>query len=304
MVGLKVLDWGMAIAAWLGRSVRRPVSILFYPLVDYSLLSLALVAVLVLLESFNGLAQYSVEQLLWCLPAFIALFLAGAYASVWSKARLSEYVFIALALLVSVAVSFGVELLFGTGTLRENIVKAVLFLGLSASFVFSVRIFPRIIRDLIGPNFALKGGSANRKHERVLVYGAGVRCRQYLESVGRQRSGANSALQQVIGLIDDEKNLRKRYVQGYQVLGGGDELPECLSEQKVDKIVLACSLTEQALKDLLESCTRERVSLSVYKIHEHQAYARLSQKIEVSVVSDGLRSVTKTDRQPNVLVAE
>lgn len=277
MVRHKVLNRCRHVTAWIKLVAQRVPPSLEYFLLDYILISISLLVVHLLLEPFGGLTRTGyplMDHILWCWPTMVSLFLSGSYRSVWSRARLSEFVFVGLGLLVSVSTSFGVGLLLGADFLREHIIRALLFFGLASVFVLGTRILSKVLSGYVGFSTTFLKRRTTKKEEKVLIYGAGIRCRQYLERLAYAKSRGGRIKQEIVGLIDDEKNLRKRYVQGYQVLGNSAELPKCLLVNQIDKIVLTCSLSQDALGDLVQVCARQRVSLSVFNTKEHQAYSR------------------------------
>lgn len=281
---VELWDSGRLIVQGLRRPPGRALPMIAYPLIDFVSLGLSLATVLLLTGSFSTWPEY--KQLLmfahplWCASAFFALVIFGAYNRVWSRARVVEYLSLAIALLLSSAFSLSIEIVLLDVGFRGGLVKTLLFFCISTILVVGVRILPRAVYDLMWLRLG-QGRGPQGEQERVLIYGAGVGYKQYLESIG-----ASGISQQIVGLIDDERNLRKRYICGYQVLGCGDELVECLSRYQVDRLVLTCAMPQKAVEAVLKHCRESDVDFFIFKAYEQQLYCSLRQQVEIEVLSE------------------
>lgn len=282
---IELWDSGRLVVQGLRRPPGRALPMIAYPLVDFVFLAIALAVVLALTASFSDWPQFNLLLItfhpLWCAPAFFALVLCGAYNRVWSRARVAEYVSITLALAASCILSIGAEIVFFDVGLRSGLVKGLLFFCVSAIFVVGVRILPRAVYDIMWLRHGQGRGPKGQRQERVLIYGAGVGYKQYLDSLG-----ADGVSQRIVGLIDDEPNLRKRYICGYQVLGCGDELAECLFRYQIDRLVLTCAVSKKKAEALLNNCKDRNVDFFIFKSYEKRLYCSLSQRVEMEVLSE------------------
>jgi FlaA1/EpsC-like NDP-sugar epimerase len=188
------------------------------------------------------------------------------YARVWSRARTADFVFLAMTLWGTSAVSFGVELLSPGHAKHRLVLKAILFASFATLTVLGLRSVPRAIRDLM----ALR---ADRKLEgvksatKLLIYGAGARCQLFLRSYKTDIAFRLAPIE-VVGLLDDDRNLRKRMVYGFQVLGQGHELAKILTQQRVDKLLITCTLPERALKELIELARARGFAIAEWSVQE------------------------------------
>lgn len=264
-------DSGLLIIEGFKRPSKPVIAVVLYPFLDFVALTVSLLAVIYLTitpETRPMLRQFFFIQLSqWCVIPFVAIALSGAYSRVWSRARVSEYVFLAFALAGSYALAFGINLVeMGQHANRALVVHAILFATMSGSLILALRAAPRAIRDLLEVSIARPKANVDGG-ERILIYGAGLSCRLYLK---KQFFEARERLhpRQIVGLIDDDPNLRKRIVHGYRVLGNGAEIPPLLVEQKAQKIVIACALSDEKRENLIRVCKAAHVKLTWWEVHE------------------------------------
>ena len=78
--------------------------------------------------------------------------------------------------------------------------------------------------------------------EKALAYGGGLRFRALLREMA-QRSGSNERV--IVGIIDDDINLRGRIIAGYKVLGVSDELPALVRAYRADALVITCEVDDE-----------------------------------------------------------
>jgi FlaA1/EpsC-like NDP-sugar epimerase len=94
-------------------------------------------------------------------------------------------------------------------------------------------------------------GSAPER-ANVLVYGAGSLCTLFLRD--RAVSGAwDPRTRQIVGLLDEDRNLHGRVVFGYKVLGGADRLRDACREHRVEELVITDPPPADVLKHLLSA---------------------------------------------------
>jgi FlaA1/EpsC-like NDP-sugar epimerase len=103
-----------------------------------------------------------------------------------------------------------------------------------------------LTRILDRPAFA----ESTRAH-RVLVYGAG----DTAGSLIRELTLDSTAGRQVIGVVDDGPNRKRRFAHNRSVLGNAAEVHEILDWHHVDEVILATEeQDESTLGRLLDSC--------------------------------------------------
>lgn len=233
-------DSGTLIIEGLRRPTRPTLAVVLCPLLDLMFLGSSLFFSLWLALPFPSVSDLKLLFLesisLWVGCPYLAMVFSKSYSRVWSRARVSEFVALAAALLLGVAVSMGITALVFQPPLRLLLTTTILYSALSGALICGLRALPRAIRDLM--EFA--AGGQEHSQGGVLVYGAGLSCSLYLKNQYERmmQSGQHLTL---VGLVDDDVNLRKRVVHGYRVLGCSEEIPALVDRYQITKIVLACT---------------------------------------------------------------
>ena len=201
----------------------------------------------------------------YVVPVFIMLALARVYTRVWSRALLREFVLIAVAVLAGVLLACGIGILTGihtTGWVRV----AFLYLLLSQMLTISLRLASETVRESIA---VLERWTLLDRPEttRLLVCGGGERCRLFLRE-GRTQTGRNTRV--VVGVLDDDINLRGRLVMGYLVLGTFDELPALVVRHRIGAVIITACLPDKR-RDVLAALARQAgVPLLEWSFVEHK----------------------------------
>ncbi|MCB0310976.1 MAG: hypothetical protein KDD42_07065 [Bdellovibrionales bacterium] len=168
-----------------------------------------------------------------------------------------------LALVGAVAVSLGISLIAGSVLLRGGLLTALLYFGSSAALVLGIRALPRTVQDLMTLIDAPQGVPARK----LLVYGAGAKALLFLRRLSLMERDPNQDIQ-VIGIVDDDRNLRGRYIYGYRVIGTAIELPEIAVKQQVDELIIACDLPKARLQEILEIGKQLKIVVSSWRIEQ------------------------------------
>ena len=105
---------------------------------------------------------------------------------------------------------------------------------------------------------------------RVLVCGGGDRFRLFWRE-RRSQTGTNTRV--VVGVLDDDINLRGRLVMGHPVLGTFDELPALVVRHQVGLVVLTANLPS-ARREFLVALARQAGVLLVEWTHVESRLTR------------------------------
>jgi FlaA1/EpsC-like NDP-sugar epimerase len=97
--------------------------------------------------------------------------------------------------------------------------------------------------------------AADATPERVLLFGAGGRCQNYLRE-RLYRGVQELTRRRVVGLVDDDPNLRRRWIAGYQVLGNRLELAGLIREHGIHRVVISAVVPEST-RAAVEKITRK-----------------------------------------------
>jgi FlaA1/EpsC-like NDP-sugar epimerase len=99
----------------------------------------------------------------------------------------------------------------------------------------------------------------------VLVYGSGLRYRAFRRELVRSLAVNNRT---VVGLIDDNLLLHGKYIGGVKVLGGIRQAAKLIAKCKVDAVVVACEISKEKEKIVLDLLAPTGVKVSRFGFSE------------------------------------
>ncbi len=261
-------DSGALVAAGFARPKGRVAATVVQPILDVVVMVAALVFADFLLHPHLTFSEFKVllfgQVPIWVGIPFLALVFSQAYSRVWSRARISEFVLLAVAFLGGCAVAFGVVNLEGVGSVRAAFVHGLVYSGVSCFFILGLRSFPRAFHDTVA---FVRRTSEHGDPRRILLYGGGSRCQLYIRRRLVEMFDP-AAPQQIVGIVDDDPNLRKRLVLGYRVVGIGSELSTIIEDLGVSDIVLLCTLPVEQMERLVALCRTCGVGLALWHVDQ------------------------------------
>jgi len=174
---------------------------------------------------------------LFVVPVFVVLVVSKTYMRVWSRAQVRDFAVLVMDVVAGTLMGLGLVWLFEE-TEPYVIRFAVLFGALSVFPLAGIRLWSDCVR---GAMQMLERRILVEKPEamRVLAYGGGLRFRSFLREMA-ERSGMNGRV--IMGIVDDDLNLRGRLIAGYTVLGKGEELHELVREWKISGLIITSLL--------------------------------------------------------------
>ena len=198
------------------------------------------------------------------ISTFVALVCFRAYVTIWARAVLSNYfrLFVA-SVLGAVIGALGVYCAPGV-----EIFKLRVFLPLYVLLPFSGFVAVRLVRPFFRDLFYALDCSrlvARKDISRILVYGAGLRYAAFRRELVRTTAGNRRI---IVGILDDDLLLRGHYVGGIQIKGPLNEAPGIINETNADAVVIACDLTDQWLKVVLDTLRPTGVRVTHFKFGE------------------------------------
>ena len=176
-------------------------------------------------------------------PVFFALVFFRAYATVWSRARISNYVRLAVAVVSGVLACDAITILLGYPHSHMTA-----FTALYAQNAFLALVALRFVRPILRDVFyALDSArlADDPATSRILVYGAGLRYSSFRRELVR---GASRNSRVIVGLIDDDLLLHGHYIGGIRVFGGLSSAKVAVRALRADTAVIACQLTPARLE--------------------------------------------------------
>ena len=173
------------------------------------------------------------------------------YRPRWSRARALDYFYLMLLATGGILLGFALSALTHTHTLRQNILLSLIYLAMVLPPILTLRIFPRLVQDLLHFHERQERADAPHSTPRALVYGAGygytllTRAESFDDSPRRRKY-------QLIGLIDDDFSLRNSHIHGYPVLGTLRDLPDLIRNKKITEVIMTTEIQPDHFEKLLQ----------------------------------------------------
>lgn len=229
-------------------------------LVDIAILIFAhLLAYLVRFEASSG---REIPRMLSTIPALLLIkmpvfYLFGLYRGMWRYTSISDLINITKA----VAVSSSLFILFVLYFHGFQGYSRSIFL-MDAVFVFLLICFHRgTIRYLVQNRvFGAAKDDETKKKRRLLIIGAGAAG----EKVVREIEDNVSVRYEVVGFVDDDKRKQGLKIHGILVVGGVDQLKECLVRTRAEEILIAvASASAEEMKRIVNACQKSKTTFKV-----------------------------------------
>ncbi|WP_309396732.1 hypothetical protein [Cerasicoccus maritimus] len=266
VVHVEIWDTGRLLVQGIKRPGRALYGMVFYPVWDLFWLSVSLVAAMLLeIPQMQQLGMGDWARLLpvWISPVFLLLVLGNTYSRVWSRGNFRDYLLLFFSLNIGILLTFSFLSAAEADIQLANIRICAVFSYISMFGIFAPRVIMQTIREWMLVT-ALEERASNRYVVRhILLYGAGNRGSLYLREL-RLIHPDEMATRKIIGFVDDDLNLRRRYVHGVRVLGPLDELESILEENDIDEIVITAELRDDHHDQLKEIAARKGLHLSAW----------------------------------------
>ncbi len=187
----------------------------------------------------RGLAIYTI-------PVFLCLVFFRAYQTVWSRAQLSNYVRLVMAVVMGTGIAVAI-VEFAQLPHSSLFMFSCLYMALAILGLVMTRVLRAVVRDFF---YALDSGylSDSSGSIRTVVYGAGLRYRAFRRELVRS-VGRDTNRRVIVGLLDDDTLIRNQYIGGIRIFGTLEQAPEILSQLKADLVVIACEMTPERRAD-------------------------------------------------------
>ncbi len=120
----------------------------------------------------------------------------------------------------------------------------------------------------------------NSKHRNALIIGAGsAGALLYNDIMTNDHLDAN-----VLGFIDDNKNLKGMRIQGVEVLGTVDDIPEIIKDKQIDVVYIAIpSASKQRIAEIIDACSALSLRTQIMDYRVKENLEEISSLREVSV---------------------
>lgn len=243
---LNNLVWGTLVMRY-NYNVKKDFGIVLFLISDILLCFLSFILAMLLrysvgsfLDIFKSLFPYVAISM----GVFVlALFIVGAYKTVWKYCNEMDGLKLFLACFTAVIVNVLICVIFYFEFLKVSVYSNVLTL----SFIVALRLAVRITFKV------LNRSKVNPLSKNLLIIGAGSLAVLLINDIE-----LNINLNyNVVGLIDDDKNKLHQRIHGVEVLGTRDDIEEIVSAKKVQEIILAISeITANEKAKILQICSK------------------------------------------------
>lgn len=268
---IELRDTGRAVLAGFRRPGRKAIAALAYPAWDVVALAAGWETALQLFSSARSQwwSTWLVNLPIWVTPTFALLVLLQMYRVVWSRARAADVITLELGLFGGLFLSAAITLLVGAADLKTTLLYGLGVGAISHPGMLGARVLYRLVEELLA-RFGGKRASG-RPRERVVLYGAGGRCRLFL----REREFPDSRSlddREIVGLVDDDPALRSRLAYGYNVLGGRRDLPRLARELRLGGVIITAVLAPEARAAVERIARQLGLHLSEWRMEERDLY--------------------------------
>ena len=202
---------------------------------------------------------------IFVVPVFVFLVLAKTYLRVWTRAQMRDFALLIVSVFAGAVTSVGLLCLFDEAE-SELLRFVLLFATLSVFPIVGVRLWRDSMQGIMQ---ILERRILLDKPEilRVFTYGGGVRFRSYMRELAIS-SGRNDRV--VLGIIDDDLQLKGRIIAGFTVLGGLENLQVLAAEWRVDALIITCLLSPEKQAQIVRQAESLGILVSVWACEEKQ----------------------------------
>jgi FlaA1/EpsC-like NDP-sugar epimerase len=213
---------------------------------------------------YDGQMRIPYEQVFLTLPFLFTIkisvfFLFGLYRGMWRYTSISDLVNIAKATLIS-----SLLLVFTLVYLTHfrDFSRAVFLLDGILTFLF-IAMHRGTIRYLLEHTCLLSpnnGAAPVRVKRRLLLIGAGSAA----EKVIREINDNPAVVYQVVGMVDDNRDKLGLKIHNIPVLGGVDELGECIHRTAAEELLITiATASAEQMQRIIAACQESRLPYKV-----------------------------------------
>jgi len=196
---------------------------------------------------------------------FVSLVVGGTYRKVWSRAQMRDYVVLTFTLLVATILAAGFMLMFEKVT--YGLVKFSLVMFMCSLFpLIGIRVLRECVSSIVHliERYVIRD---REDTERVVVYGGGLKFGLFIQYI-ISRVGNNKTL--VVGLVDDDINLKGRVISGYKVMGDSDHIESIVQETGAHRVIIACDISDDMRQNMLSRFAGCDVKISIWRCSEKE----------------------------------
>ena len=198
-------------------------------------------------------------------PIILCLIVGGAYQRVWSRAGLFDFLALYSSLIVGTTLHLAAAHWIHGPLNTEDVARVMLFGGFVFVGVTTGRSVGQVTQlAILRSRLARKYAATGNPPRNVVLYGAGENALLLLK-YQRLRDPRFSSGLKIIGFIDDDLSLRGRFVKGYRVFGGNEELEKVVKESSVDEVIVCQRLVDGRLEILRDLAIKHGFLISRWR---------------------------------------
>lgn len=245
---IEALETGRLFVTGFARPKRRSIVIAFYGLWDVA--SIALAWTVAFLGTYEGERTAWLQTFVMVAAPLILFLLVGQiYERIWSRARLREYVLLIGLIVAGALTGEALQILLGQDADRQtSCIHFALFTPVACLLIAGVRVALRLVKEFMYELEASRG-LKNGQAERLLAYGAGGRFQLFLRE-HLLHVGGPEITRVIVGVMDDDPNLRGCRVSGVPVLGDEALLGPVIRDHRIATVMITSLLPDEKKRRL------------------------------------------------------
>lgn len=194
---------------------------------------------------------YLCSIIIYAFVSILIFWFFGMYKGVWSFVSYPEVLRFSLGSAISSLLYFFVFTFF---VYRMPLSYHVFGAFFQLMLIISIRVSYRVLNYFK----AFAAGRNDETYDRVMLIGAGNSGQMILRDI----RATDAIKEKVVCVIDDNPNKWGRFLEGVSIVGGRDEILNCVQKYKVNKIYLAIpSATASQKRDILNICKETKCEL-------------------------------------------
>ncbi|NJM38465.1 MAG: hypothetical protein HC845_11730 [Akkermansiaceae bacterium] len=201
--------------------------------------------------------------------------LARAHSRHWGRASVRDYLSLAVWFLISMQFAFTIFTLVKHDIAWGSINLLLLTGMFSVALMIGARSISVILRESIIDSQHRRLGSSIGIRDRVMLYGAGDLGELFISHL-RTTCPAQLAEMRIVGFIDDHPNLKGRVLNGFQVHGAIDALPQLKERFNLKGIIITSTRLDPDKADRLNQLCEE-LDLQIYRWRPNLQLIQLSE---------------------------
>lgn len=260
---IELFDTLSSVAEGIRRPHRNVILTILHPLFDSLIIILAFYMSRHICHNLLGASARKLLLLTNIAPFILFLCLSGIYRTFWLRVGIIQYYKLIRLLLIAGIVGYignSLICLYIFNMPRNEMWKVGGFYTvyglLALSLILVERFLIHYYESFGYRRLFIRNQGKYSTLPRVLIYGGGLLCRLYIT---RQFCGFKDNRQavKIIGIMDDDRALRRLNVYGFEVMGSVYELEEILARRKFDIIVITCNDAGDEKMQILKNFCRE-----------------------------------------------